>query len=77
MLYMNTQQFEPLTLDTIKQMIRDEFDYIGNSESCVIKNIKSIEKADSNSLVWCSPDRSDKQNVIENTSAVNYLRFFC
>ncbi len=70
MLYMNTQQFEPLTLDTIKQMIRDEFDYIGYSEPCLIKNIKSIEKADSNSLVWCSPNRSDKQNVIENTSAL-------
>ena len=32
MLYMNKQQFDPLTLDAIKQMIRDEFDYIGYSE---------------------------------------------
>jgi UDP-3-O-[3-hydroxymyristoyl] glucosamine N-acyltransferase len=57
------------TLEELKQKLSVEFEFHGNIEDNYIDNFKSILDADEHSLVWCSPHRNDKQQLVEKTTA--------
>jgi UDP-3-O-[3-hydroxymyristoyl] glucosamine N-acyltransferase len=57
------------TLEEITNNLRVEYSIKGTREIDYIDNFKSIAEADSHSLVWCSPDRKDKQELVNQTQA--------
>lgn len=60
---------DSIKLEDLKDKISVEYEFQGNSGLKYVDNFKSITDADSTSVVWCSPDRSDKQQLVEQTSA--------
>jgi len=66
---MTSQPFKPLSLDDIKQKMLVEFEFKGNAGIGLVTHVKSIDKADNDSMVWCSPDLEDKQEKIVGTKA--------
>lgn len=60
---------DKFTLDELKQNLPVDFEFRGNAEISFVENFKSISDADSHSVVWCSPTRDDKQELVEKTNA--------
>lgn len=60
---------DKFTLEDLKQNLSVEFDFRGNADIDFVDNFKSILDADPYSVVWCSPDRQDKQELAEKTKA--------
>jgi UDP-3-O-[3-hydroxymyristoyl] glucosamine N-acyltransferase len=42
---------------------------LGNSEDILLNKVSTLQKADENSLIWIKNTMSEKQNVINNTTA--------
>ncbi len=60
---------DKFTLEHLKQNLSVEFDFHGNADIDYADNFKSISEADNHSVVWCSPTREDKQELVEKTKA--------
>ncbi|RNC83667.1 MAG: UDP-3-O-(3-hydroxymyristoyl)glucosamine N-acyltransferase [Balneola sp.] len=46
-----------------------EFIFQGSENFDFLDNVRSIDNANERSLVWCSPNREDKQKLVEQTEA--------
>ena len=60
---------EKLTLEDIKEKLSVSFKFKGNNELEYVDNFKSILDADEYSIVWCSPDKENKLELISQTAA--------
>ncbi|MAO65799.1 MAG: UDP-3-O-(3-hydroxymyristoyl)glucosamine N-acyltransferase [Balneola sp.] len=60
---------DKFTLEDLKQNLLVDFDFRGNADIDFVDNVKSISEANEHSVVWCSPDREDKQELVEKTKA--------
>ena len=56
-------------LKKIIDIIDSSYKVIGKTENILITNVKPINEADKESLVWVNPDRADKQKLVSNTKA--------
>ncbi len=57
------------TVDDLKRIIEQNVKIIGKAGNRFFTNLKSIEDAGVDSLVWCNPGQKDKQQLVENTRA--------
>ena len=57
------------SIEDILSLINQEYELAGTKQVKIITNFKSILEADEASLVWCSPDRADKKELITKTKA--------
>lgn len=60
---------EKFTLEDLKQNVSVEFEFRGNAEIDFVDNFKSIQDANAHSVVWCSPNREDKQELVKKTKS--------
>jgi UDP-3-O-[3-hydroxymyristoyl] glucosamine N-acyltransferase len=60
---------EKLTLENIKKALSVDFEFKGNSNLDYVDNFKSIIDADEHSIVWCSPDKENKLELISQTAS--------
>tara|TARA_R110001599_G_scaffold150929_2_gene335185 strand:- start:41520 stop:42422 length:903 start_codon:yes stop_codon:yes gene_type:complete len=60
---------EKLTLEDINEKLSVSFKFKGNNELEYVDNFKSILDADEYSIVWCSPDKENKLELISQTAA--------
>ncbi|MCP4369639.1 MAG: UDP-3-O-(3-hydroxymyristoyl)glucosamine N-acyltransferase [Deltaproteobacteria bacterium] len=56
------------TVEVIKPYL-DHYQILGNEQGKVFTHAKPIFEADRNALVWISPHRKDKQQIVEQTDA--------
>ena len=59
---------DKFALKDIIEKLPVDFEIKGNEEIDYIDNVKSILDADSHSLVWCSPERENKQELVEQSA---------
>lgn len=58
-----------INLNDILNVIDQEYDVLGTSDISPIKSVKSIEEADSNSLIWIKKSKKQVDKVLKNTTA--------
>lgn len=56
-------------IDDVTSRITESYSIKGSGTGKFVTNAKNISNADTNSLVWVSPHRDDKQDLVENTKA--------
>jgi len=57
------------TADHIRDILKDGFEIRGMSKSLSFSNIKTVEDADDESLVWINSGRKDRDELLKNTKA--------
>jgi len=58
-----------MTVAELVRMLGSNVQVVGTCEDTFFDNVKSIAEADEHSLVWVSPQRADRQILVENTRA--------
>lgn len=57
------------TFENIKPFLQEDHKIVGEINQIIFSNIKTIFEADSDSLVWLNPSRTDKSILLQNTLA--------
>ena len=57
------------TVQTIINLLEDEYEIQGNGNDNYVTNVNSTGNADTDSLVWISPTRIDKEQILATTKS--------
>ena len=57
------------SLENIKRFLEEDAVIIASTDKLTFNNVKTLEEADKNSLVWIKPSKKDKKEITKNCKA--------